>query len=156
MIHRLRLMVFLGPMVAFVAGCTPAPLQVASPQAMQTFSQDFSCSDGLACTGTAKIEVVFNVDADRNSLVDGSSVFLEIQGGAAAAVSFDWATDRVVVIETVENITDICVFSPDCHFTLRLLGSGAGPVQSKEGSVLDGDADGVEGGDYETTFGLLG
>jgi hypothetical protein len=138
-----------GISAIMMAGCT---FQVLFPVAMQTSSQDFEI-DG----SKIKIRVTFTRAVDMSSLVAGTNVILVTEQDANADINItSGSTAADIVITSVADNGDLLTFDPDGFFTLRLVGSGASPIQSSDGEALDGDSDGSAGGDYETTFVLIG
>jgi hypothetical protein len=138
-----------GLALAAVSGC---PFVVVFPEALQTSSQDFDLVDNKV-----EIRVAFNRAVDMSSLIAGTNVILEMETDANADITIDpGETTRDIVITSVDDAGDLCVYNPDCFFTLHLRGSGANPIRDADGEALDGDRDGSAGGDYETTFVIIG
>ncbi|MFQ5806043.1 MAG: hypothetical protein ACE5I3_06305 [Phycisphaerae bacterium] len=132
-----------------MAGC---PFRVIFPTAMQTTSQDYEIDNSKI-----KITVVFNKAVDMSSLVAGTNVILVTEKDANADINITAGTTPAdVVITSVDDYGDLLTFDPDGFFTLRLRGSGANPIESSDGDILDGDGDGAAGGDYQTSFALIG
>ncbi len=132
-----------------LGGC---PFVVVYPAAMQTTSQDFELDNGRI-----RITVVFSKAVDMSSLIAGTNVILDAEKDHNANLTITAGSDsRTIVITTVDTTGDLLTFDPDGFFTLMLLGSGDNPIRSTDGDILDGDGDGTAGGDYETTFVLIG
>ena len=69
----------------------------------------------------------------------------------------EFSSDRKVVTFTTTNPShELCSFDIDCFFTLKLLGTGENVITDDEGNNLDGDGNGQPGGDFQTTFTILG
>lgn len=146
---RIMLAVCTGLALCVMGGC---PFQVVFPTALQTTSQDFTISGGKL-----QINVAFSSAVDMSSLVAGTNVILATEKDANASITIAAGTTAAdIVITSVDDTGDLLNFDPDGFFTLRLLGSGTTPIKSTGGDTLDGDGDGTAGGDYETTFVLIG
>ena len=140
--------IFVGMVI--LSGC--GAFRVLLPPAMQVGSQDFSITDD----NRIRITVQFNKAVDLSSLAIPQA-FIEFEGNIIAdivAIAGDVAAEAH--IETVEDVGQLCIFNPDCSFTLFLHGSASNPVMSTSGEALDGDSDGVSGGTYETSFIIIG
>ena len=134
--------------------CDPVPstFQVTFPAAGQTTSQDFSIPGGKL-----QIRVQFNDPVDMASIVRGTNVILHTEKVANATITVvAGATANEIVVTSVQDYGDLLIFDPDGFFDLTIIGSGARPVRNTAGDALDGDADGVAGGDWNTGFVLLG
>ncbi len=146
---RMLLVVCAGLSLCVMGGC---PFQVAFPTALQTSSQDYQISGGKI-----QINVAFTDAVDMSSLVAGTNVILVTEQDANADITIAAGATAVdIVITSVADNGDLLIFDPDGFFTLRLLGSGASPIMSTAGETLDGDGDGLDGGNYETRFVLIG
>jgi hypothetical protein len=143
------LVVCAGLSLGVMGGC---PFQVAFPTALQTTSQDYQISGDKI-----QINVAFTKAVDMSSLVAGTNVILVTETDTNADINITaGATTADIVITSVADYGDLLIFDTDGFFTLRLLGSGTSPIMSTGGETLDGDGDGVAGGDYETGFVLIG
>ena len=143
--------------VGIIGGCRPSTFFVMTPQPMQTGSQDFECEDGPACLGKIIITIEFTKDLDKTSILAGFNVTV-ILDEEGTPLTFTFALDGApdeLVLTLDQTRTEFCTIVGGCHFTLRLLGSGTSPIRDTDGIALDGDVDGEEGGDYETTFLIL-
>lgn len=140
-----------GVVAVISGGCT---FIVISPAPMQTGSQDFMID---AVSGQIIIEVLFSNNVDLDSLVPGANIVIvtETNANAGATVAAG-ANASEIVITTDDAAGVLCNFDPDCFFTLNLIGSGTSPIRNVDGDALDGDADETAGGDYTTTFLILG
>lgn len=140
-----------GVVLLLIGGC-PYTFTVLYPTAMQTTSQDFQLDNGKIV-----IRVTFSKPVDMSSLIAGTNVILVTETDPNANITITAGTTAAdILITTVDDASDLLNFDPDGFFTLRLLGSGANPIKSSTGEVLDGDGDGTAGGNYETTFVLIG
>ncbi|MCO5191144.1 MAG: hypothetical protein M9928_03085 [Anaerolineae bacterium] len=153
MSYKVSFLIVLTLMVLFSAVAC-APFQVVSPEPFQNSSQDFAITDD----GKLEIVVTFTKDIDLSSFVVGKTVVLETEkdsnaGGTLTAVGTDG-----VKFTTSAEYGDLLVFDPDGFFTLHLIGTdtGDGTILSTGGAALDGDEDGSSGGDYQTTFVIVG
>lgn len=141
--------VCLTALTATMAGCA---LQVEYPDAMQTASQDFQITNNRI-----EILVVFNQDVDINSLEPGVNMILETDNVSNADFTLTAGSNRrSMVLTTTQTIEQLLDFNPDGDFSLELRGSGPNPVRSATGLILDGDNNGRSGGDYQTSFVLIG
>lgn len=139
-------------LVFLLTACTPG-FQVQSPEPMQTSSQDFEIADD----DTLEIEVTFTEPVDLSSIEPRINARLEMETDANASFTVSAGdNDSTVILRTTSEYPPLCVFDADCFFSLHLQGSGESPVESADGVALDGDEDGEPGGDYETTFVLIG
>lgn len=135
--------------LGILGGC---PFAVVFPKALQTTSQNFEI-DG----GKLKITVAFSGAVDMSSLVAGTNVILVTEKDANASINITSGTTTAdIVITSVADYGDLLTFDPDGFFSLKLLGSGTSPIKNTSAESLDGDGNGAAGGDYETTFVLIG
>lgn len=98
------------------------------------------------------ITIEFTRPVDSASLSD-SNVLLKTERSGYADISIV-PSDEKVVITTNKPYVDLCDFN-DCQFDLILIGEGSNklkPISDTKGMALDGDEDGIPGGDYKTTF----
>jgi hypothetical protein len=129
------------------------PFQVYWPAGRQAYSQDFSIDQ----EGRIRINVVFTDAVDMSSVIAGTNVILETENDANADTTvYPGDVQFYFMIVSTDDYHDLLTFDPDGFFTLHLLGSGTSPIISADGEALDGDKDFEPGGDYETTFLLLG
>lgn len=135
--------------------CTPLDcndFSVVSPASNQTFSQNFS----LNGSNQVVIEIEFNRAVNTSSVVVGQN-FNFSSGGSAVPGTISWnTTSTVATFTTNASYTSFCAFTPDCFMTLDLIGNGPNGIEDANGCMLDGDSNGVEGGNWTTTFGILG
>jgi hypothetical protein len=148
------LVVALSLSLLLLAACSPS-FHVTSPQAGQTSSQEFSVDK---TTGIITINVTFTQDVDLSTVQPRVNVQLvmETDANAPFSAALQPGDAKVLVITSDGSAGDLCNFDPDCHFSLKILGSGSSPVKSASGTALDGDANGSAGGDYSTSFTLIG
>lgn len=105
------------------------------------------------------IEVTFNRGVDRSTVIVGKTLVLKTQQDPHAHVSLTWSENATSLsLRTTKVVEDLLKFDPDGHFTLTLIGTdtGEGAVTDRNGHPLDGESDGVDGGDYQTSFTLVG
>ena len=129
--------------------------RVLSPKREQTSSQDFSFDN----TGHITIEIRFHAPVRTNTVVVGKTLVLVTDKDPNADGSLKWSgDDREVTFTTDKTAADLLRYDPDGHFTLKLIGTdtGDGAIKTKDGSLLDGDADGTGGGNYKTGFTHIG
>ena len=146
--NRMWIVLCAGISLCLMVGC---PFQVVSPQAMQTTSQDWELAGEKI-----RITVTFNKDVDRSSLVERTNVILVTERDLNASITIDPPVGSLptnqITITSVHDASDLLIYDTDGFFSLRLLGSGANPIRSMEGDILDGDGNGTAGGEYETGF----
>lgn len=140
-------------LIFVLAACTLS-FRVTKPVAGQASSQEYTIGSDRKLV----IEVTFSEAVDIASMEARVNVRLTTETDANAPFSFALKTgeDGVVVITSTGLIDDLCSFNPDCSWSLEILGSGSSPVKSVSGKALDGDANGSPGGDYSTSFTLVG
>lgn len=66
--------------------------------------------------------------------------------------------DSAITFTTDQTVDQLLQFQPDAAFYLTLVGTnrGQGAVTDQEGVLLDGDYDGLPGGDWVQGFGIVG
>lgn len=153
---RLLVPVLLASSLGLVA-CTPAFTVTAPyPPAGQTVSSDLQ----LDSNGAITIRVTFSDPFDDSSV--NPTVNVQLIGEKtttphALSTALDPSNAKVMVITTPAGTEgDLCIFDPDCFFTLKILGDGSSPVKSSSGTVLDGNRSGSPGGTYSTRFVIIG
>lgn len=138
--------------VLLSASCT---FKVVSPKALQTSSSDYTLDNN----DHISIEIVFNHVVDQNTVVVGKTLILETEKKPNAGGTLSWSADgKTATFVSADSADDLLIFDSDGFFTLHLIGTdtGDGVIKDQPGKVLDGDADGTDGGDYKTTFVLVG
>lgn len=131
--------------LSIMGGCS---FLVLFPLPLQTSSEDFEVSDDKL-----KITVTFSDEVNLDSLLPRINVILVTELDANADITIAPGTTAFdIVITSVDDYDDLLTLDPDGVFTLRLLGSDPHSVTNTAGEILDGDADGYAGGNYETTF----
>lgn len=126
---------------------------VTFPAAMQTTSQDFSIDAGNHLV----ISVKFSEDVDMSTLVPQTNVILVTEKIANAPITIAAGNSAdEIIITSVDVVGDLLIFDADGFFSLQIGSVGGDTIRSTSGAVLDGDADGLPGGDYTTQFVLLG
>lgn len=130
------------------------PFYVQSPAANQSFSQDFSVN----ANDQIVITVDFNQAVDPTTLVMGENFNFSASGFAGLIPGVTtWNSDyTTVTFVSGPSYPNFCSFNPSCEFTLVIIGTGVNGVKDASGCNLDGDNDGNPGGNWTTTFGLLG
>jgi len=148
---KIMLVLFLA--ITFLsASCTT--LKVVFPKALQTSSQDFSTADGHIT-----IKVTFNRAVNQSTVVVGKTFVLVTEKDPNSSGSLAWSVDgKTVTFRTTKTKNDLLIFDPDGRFTLKLIGSdtGNGAIKDLGGKHLDGDSNNADGGDYSTSFILIG
>ncbi len=123
---------------------------VTSPASDQTASTDFM----LFPDKRFSIEVLFNRSMDTNSVVPGNTLLLYLpdiddylMGG------LNWTSDSSFTF--ISNpLNEYCYLSNSFYIEFTLKGdlNANDQVMDADGVVLDGDENGVAGGDYNTRF----
>lgn len=130
------------------------PLNVVFPKANQVTSQDFSIQDTHLI-----IKVIFDQPVDQSSVIVGKTFVVETEKDPNAAGTLTWTADsKTVTYRSTKNYFDLLIFDSDGAFTLKLIGTdtGKGAIKSIGGAFLDGDNDMSSGGNYSTSFNLIG
>jgi len=111
--------------------------------------------------GHMVIHVAFSRDVRRDTVEKGLTFFLKTPRQTLSTEgSFVWKSDHEVDFVTAQTY-DWLIMAPDANtnVTLTLYGTRYGPnsamvITDKYGHALDGDSDGVEGGNYTVKFGI--
>ena len=99
--------------------------------------------------------VQFNVAMNPETFVEGVNVTTS-GGGGAGSGGISWTDDySTLIYTTVEDFLTIGPCSSGGLVELRILGTGDTAVQDAQGKVLDGDRDGLPGGDFRITYGYV-
>lgn len=131
--------------------CPSCPnAHINSPNANQTFSQEYQINS----SNQVVITVEFSAPIDPNTVVYGSSIsLLSTPSGTLIPGTLSWNSNHTQLTFTSTNdFGSFCNFSPNCIFTLNMTDS----IISKQGCAIDGNGNGEEGGDFTTSFGILG
>ena len=98
--------------------------------------------------------VEFNVQVDPLTFNPGTNVTVSGAGGVGSG-SISWSDNySTLIFTTIENFTTISpCFSGGLDFTI--LGTGELAPQDTQGRPIDGDRDGVPGGDFTITYDLV-
>jgi len=140
-----------------VGNCTPVDcnnFNITFPPANQNFSQDFSING----SNQVIINITFNTAVNPATVVSGSTLIVQ-SGGTTVPGTISWnGSNTVATFITNADFFSFCIFSPDCFMNLQLIGTNAGngTIEDANGCTLDGDGNGTQGGNYSTTFGILG
>ena len=152
---RLAKSIALFMSIVLFPSCNGA-MVVTYPDALQVGSQQYR----ITSDGEISIDIHFNQPYDPETIVVGKTLILVTEKDLNAAGN--WiplsAEGEVIRFTTTMTIGDLLIHDPDGFFTLKLIGSdaGDGAIKSKSGRHLDGNRDGTDGGDYETTFSHVG
>jgi hypothetical protein len=153
--------------ILFLAACDnddelATPAVVLSPRANQSFSIDYQYSE----LGIVTASIRFSKPMDPGTIAVGQTLFLEglkkegaMNTWRAIGHTASWSADfTILTLTALEESGTWCTFSPDCFFRLRLIGTdeGQGAIRDTDGLPLNGDNDRLPGGNFETTFGIVG
>ncbi len=119
------------------------PFQVISPG----MSQDFQIAGNHI-----RIKVLFNKPVKRATLSPRSNFRVQTEKDPNAAGAITWVDSRTLIWTSTKAIGDLLTFDPDGFFKLIILDS----VKDTGDTRLDGDKNGVEGGNFTNNFTLLG
>lgn len=141
--------------VAAFVGCPPElpiePFQIVYP----VTSQDWSTNQA----GQLEMVVEFTHPVRLATVLPGLNVILDTNQVRNAEISVNAGpTNNKIVITSAAVYTDLLSFTPDAWFTLTVKGECwyCPPVRSTAGIRLDGDGDGVGGGNFEHVYRLIG
>ncbi|WP_394168383.1 hypothetical protein [Saccharospirillum alexandrii] len=111
--------------------------------------QDFSLDDGK---GVFTVE--FNVQVDPLTFNPGTNVTVTGAGGVGSG-GISWTDNySTLIFTTIEDFTTISpCFSGGLDFTI--LGTGELAPQDTHGKPIDGDRDGLSGGDFSITYDIV-
>lgn len=100
-----------------------------------------------------RISFSIDFDAPMNeaSAVIGSSIIITGEGGDGTG-TMTWSNGGTRL--TIETDQSYFYFSPDCFSGIQVIlkGDGANPLQDTNNQPIDGDKDGVSGGDFIVLF----
>ncbi len=98
--------------------------------------------------------IQFNVALDPDTVVAGENVIISGAGGTGTG-TISWTDNNSTLIYTMldDFITIAPCFSGGLEF--NILGDGDAPVQDAQGKAVDGDRDGLPGGDLSITYDIL-
>lgn len=135
---------------------TPSAFKVKSPSPGGTgLEYDFTSDKEKRIV----ITVEFTRPVDSSSLSDGN-VLLKFEKGDIGYADISIVQDgNRLVITTNKGYYDLCnysVMAGDCDFSLTLLGSKTKPITDTKGIALDGNDDGIPGGNYLKRFVIIG
>lgn len=136
-----------------VPGCDtvpppPPPPIVLSPADGQMSSLEYS----ITADKRFSFSVTFSAPMDTGTIAYGTTFLLfQPEFNQPLLGTISWAS-AVAFSFTSEPLPDYCSVPNDYHVQLTILGSTGMPVQSAAGVALDGDKDGMPGGDFMTQF----
>ena len=109
---------------------------------------------GLEPGGQIKVVFEFNIQMDPSTFVVGSS-FTATGSGGSATGTLQWTNGNTrLVFTSNEPFTTIApCFSGGMLFTIK--GSGINKVLDVQGKPIDGNRDGVAGGNFVMTFDIV-
>jgi hypothetical protein len=130
------------------------PFQVVSPD-----QENYNPAGGTYSTdgnGHLIITVNFNRPVDPATVVPVQTIYFEGDDISQGTVAFTNG-DRTITFTTTDEVTDFGTLSGDIHFDFLLIGddTGNGAISDENGMILDGDEDGVEGGNYELNLYII-
>jgi hypothetical protein len=107
----------------------------------------------------ARIIVAADAELDTSLIHAGNVILLRSGGDGSFGEGNESAVDGLAITITSLAPTVIAVALPANalvadRFELRLAGSGAAPIAGRDAVVIDGDADGVPGGDFTFEFSI--
>lgn len=119
--------------------------------------------------GQIVIYVVFSAPVNQASVIPQQNVILRTRKKPDAPIFIQWVSDTSMLITSQDSWENLLVPNPDDLFALTLIGTditipGAIPgthytrfgITDQFGNLLDGNYDGVPGGNYEAFFVLIG
>lgn len=98
---------------------------------------------------------VLNADLDRATVIPGRSVKIKTPRSGNAPGKITWVNEREFIWTSDASIFDtvnFCEYTPDCKIVFTLTDE----IRSKQGTKIDGDNDGKEGGNFVAVIPLLG
>ena len=127
---------------------------IKSPTANQNFSQDFSINK----SNQIVIVVEFNQLVDPTTVIIGENFNFSVAGFTEHIPGvITWNNEfSIATFVSRPSFSNFCSFSPNCLMTLVLIGTGNIGIKDSNGCNLDGDVDSIPGGNWSTTFGILG
>ena len=123
-----------------------APMSNAAPNNL-TVSSSIPAAGEVAPTGLSKLTVIFDSEVDATLAASGT---FALRNGLDEPVPL--ASARVPAGRP--NVVELTLAHglPDGSYQLQVSGQGPVALADNAGHVLDGDADGVAGGDYLMSF----
>ena len=111
-------------------------------------------SDGY---GHLIISVTFNRPVDINSVVPAATIYFEGDAISEGTVIFSNG-NKTITFTTTDEVADFATMGGNAVFDFLLIGTddGNGVVMDSNGMVLDGDEDGLAGGNYELNLYIIG
>jgi hypothetical protein len=111
-------------------------------------------SDG---NGHLIISVTFNRPVDINSVVPAATIYFEGDAISEGTVIFSNG-NKTITFTTTDEVADFATMGGNAVFDFLLIGTddGNGVVMDSNGMVLDGDEDGLAGGNYELNLYIIG
>lgn len=98
--------------------------------------------------GTGLVTLNFNKPVDPATFILGETFVFQSAGSDIEGTLSFRSGNMVVEFTSSSSSGDFCSFEPDCFITLSLIGSGPQVIKDADGCRLDGDYDGIEGGNY--------
>lgn len=145
---KLSITLLLSVFLMMISACVT--LQVTSPAANQTSSQDFKIVGDKI-----QITVTFNKDVDINTIVVGKTFLFNTEKEKNAQGTILPGIDKkTIIFLSAKKATELLIYDSDGNFSIKLIGSdtGNGAIKGTDGKHLDGDRDKNDGGDYQTSF----
>ncbi len=123
--------------------------RIISPRSRNNAFDDYSLNDGKAV-----FTIQFNVAIDTDSVAIGDNIQISGASGSATA-TIEWRDDNTTMqLTTLQNFTTISpCFSGG--ITLEIFGDGANPVMDAQGKAIDGNNNGLPGGDWTDSYDIL-
>jgi len=141
---------------AVTISATPnTPFVVVDPD-----QSDYNPAGGTFTTdgsGHLIISVTFNRPVDLNSVIPATTVYFEGDAISQGTVVFSNG-NKTITFTTTDEWGDFATISGSAFFDFLLIGTdaGGGVITDSNGMVLDGDEDGLAGGDYELNLYIIG
>jgi hypothetical protein len=141
---------------AVIVTATPnTPFIVVSPD-----QSNYNPAGGTFTTdgaGHLIISVIFNRPVDLNSVVPTATIYFEGDAISEGTVMFSNG-NKTITFTTTDEVVDFATISGSWFFDFLLIGTddGNGVVMDSNGMVMDGDEDGVAGGNYELNLYIIG
>ncbi|WP_040556393.1 hypothetical protein [Reinekea blandensis] len=131
------------------------PSTVAMPIFPRSFGPGTNYIDDYDMDGNKGVFTIeFNVVVDPDTFVAGTNVLVSGAGGVGSG-TIEWTDNNSTL--TFRTTEDFATISP-CFsggLTLTILGSGELVPQDMHGKAIDGDKDGLPGGDFSNTYDLI-
>jgi hypothetical protein len=137
----------------------PPPITVIYPAPYPAGMFDYEGTFG----SPLRLTVEFSWAVDVASVIPQKTLFLRTSKitnapGTVVGVATSQGGFSAILFTTTNLMDDLLRPRPDDAFTLTLIGTdhGGGAIVDERGWPMDGDADGVPGGDFTTTFTVIG